>query len=116
MLRPNSGFGSWSGARPRTSALPYPPSRSSDIVAREAALGNLPQRTSRLLPSRTGLFQLTISFVVDHFLQSMELVGRRDVAQGAMQPYLVIFLDKGGDTSPRVINIVGASGTYALAF
>jgi hypothetical protein len=61
-----------------------------------------------------GLFQLAVAFIVDDFLQTVELVGRRDVFQRTVQPHLVILLDEGGNPSPRLLDIRGTRGANAL--
>ncbi len=66
----------------RTSALPYSPSRSIVILPRQGSSRNILSGLSRLLPTLASVFQLAISFGEDHVFQSIELVGRRDVADG----------------------------------
>ena len=45
---------------------------------------------SGLLPSLACFFELAIALAEDHLLQSVQLIGRGDVAQGAVEPAVVV--------------------------
>ena len=99
-----------------SSAEPYPPPRSTAIVPRRGASGNLLGHLARLLSTFAGFFQLAIPFGEDHVGQAIELVGRRDVADGRVQADVVVMLDEGRDSASRFLERGGTRRANALPF
>ena len=66
----------------RTSALPCPLPRPLLVVVRGDRSCNLWCRLASLLTPQTGFFQFAVALSMDFRRQSIELVGRRHVADG----------------------------------
>jgi len=87
----------------RTSALPYPPPRSSSVVIVRGPSSNHPFRLACLLAASANFFKLAIPLGEDHLFQAGQLVSRRHIADRAVEPHLVVMADVLGNASPRIV-------------
>ena len=79
MLRPGSGLGPRQRRSGRTSALPYPPSRSIPIVARVKPSDNLSLRDAGLPQTPLGLFERPRSFGEDPLFSFRSGIGTKAI-------------------------------------
>ncbi len=100
----------------RTSALPYPPPRPISFVAHRWASSNLPlEMIGRQAPA-AGFLQLAISLGKDHLRQTVEFIGRREVADRRVQPHVVIVVHVTRDLPPGLVKRLRTGRPDALSF